>query len=79
MVTELAGAVLVAPSQPRSGLHNKFRPLTGEKKEKNSKVCKKAPPAATIPPSAEMISRPRCGHPSKRRRPEGIRQDTGIN
>ena len=48
LVTELAGAVLVAPSQPRSGLHNEFRLLMGEKKEK--KKAKYARRLHQLPP-----------------------------
>lgn len=51
LVTELAGAALIAPSQLRSSLHNKFRSLM-----ENKRACKKVPRVATIPPFPEMIN-----------------------
>ena len=71
VVTELAGAVILAPCQLRSGLHNKSRPVIGRKKSKEH-----ARGLHAVPPLHHSLRglNGRGGGTPQRRRPEGIRQ-----
>lgn len=79
-MTELAAAVLLAPSLLRSSLHNKFRLLIGKKRKKKQRM-QEGPTSCHHSTMHWDDFTTEVGVPEgdARRRPEGIRQDTGVN